>query len=459
MKTRIEEKKLADMRKRDRYKMNTKKFTLLLFSLAFLYLSVACDGLKTPEELIYPPEINLERKMIEDTVRRFLPTNSEIIFPKDKQSLRSEPYSNGARVINNIDEEVIALYRDKTSRKLGILSIRRNGETWSKVLDMQLDAFEIADYHIVDLDGDGENEIILGYFSIKDSFKYMMVLAYEDNAISKIYETEYLGFNISNGEIGARDIAFSTMGNDSRNNRFSIINYKNGKISKEEDYIYPENIDIYKISYGKINDELEGYYLDMYVDESTGKTDILSKGKDGLYSLLKDIEVNEISQAIPVASLDINNDGKIELVENKLLQQEDESIIIVQNEYKSISNNKDLVPIVNIIEDHYNNIKIILPPLAKWGIEDRINVNSEKDKINISYYSPEEKRFYKFLEIKIIGIDQDFENSYSLIMERGDSYIVGKKFEIENMPYVERIRLDDFFSSIGVLAEIIKVIE
>ena len=148
MKTRIEEKKLADMRKRDRYKMNTKKFTLLLFSLAFLYLSVACDGLKTPEELIYPPEINLERKMIEDTVRRFLPTNSEIIFPKDKQSLRSEPYSNGARVINNIDEEVIALYRDKTSRKLGILSIRRSGETWSKVLDMQLDAFEIADYHI-----------------------------------------------------------------------------------------------------------------------------------------------------------------------------------------------------------------------------------------------------------------------------------------------------------------------
>ena len=54
---------------------------------------------------------------------------------------------------------------------------------------------------------------------------------------------------------------------------------------------------------------------------------------------------------------------------------------------------------------------------------------------------------------------EKFDNSYSLIMERGNTLIIGKKIQMTDMSYLERVKLDDFFGSIGVLAEIVKVIE
>ena len=442
----------------EKSKLKKKKPVSILLSLLSLVLLSGCSGLKTPEELIGPPEVSLERKIIEDTIRKFLPANAEIITPQDNGESNSAA-AKGTRIIGEDSEEVITLYRDKVSRKVGILSIKRNGNLWSKLLDMPIDAFEVADYNIVDLDGDGKNEILIGYFSVNSPFKSMMVLGYRGGIMSKVYETEYLGFNIGESQDGGRSIAFSTVGSEGRNNKFIIMDYENGSIKKSDEFVYPENIDIYKITYGSINDEEKGFYLDMYVDESTGKSDILGRNEEGLYSIIKKTKMPEIVQDIPMASTDINNDGNIELVQNRLLKQENESAAVILNEYISINNKEEFVYLVNILEDHYNNIKIILPPLKDWGIEDSVQVKSEKDMLSIKYYSQEQKSYHKFLEIKIIPLAEKFDNSYSLIMERGNTLIIGKKIQMTDMSYLERVKLDDFFGSIGVLAEIVKVIE
>ena len=77
------------MQKKDKTKKARKYRLGVLLIITSLILS-GCSGLKTPEELIGPPETNLEKKMTEDTIRRFLPANSEIITPQEKSVLSTE---------------------------------------------------------------------------------------------------------------------------------------------------------------------------------------------------------------------------------------------------------------------------------------------------------------------------------------------------------------------------------
>lgn len=445
------------MQKKDKTKKARKYRLGVLLIITSLILS-GCSGLKTPEELIGPPETNLEKKMTEDTIRRFLPANSEIITPQEKSVLSTEAVYK-ADISGEGDREIVALYRDKASRKIGIVGIKKAGDIWSKIIDISLDAFEIADYYIVDLDSDGKSEILIGYFSTNTPFKSMTVLGNNNGNISKIYETEYLGFNITAENNGMHNIVFSTIGQGGKNNKFVIMDYSEGKVRKVDEYVYSEDIDIYKISYGSVNNEIEGFYLDMYVDESTGKTDILGKNKEGLYSILKEIGVAEIIQSIPIASVDINNDGTIELVKNSFMAQQNESAMVILNQYLSINNKNNVIPLMDIVEDHYNNIRITLPPLENWDLENNIFVNSEKDEIKLYFESQESQAPYAFMEVKISPISEGYDGEYTLIAERGNYFILGQKFELDQLSSIEKAKYDSFFDSIGNLLEIVKVIE
>lgn len=447
-------KELADMQKRN--KINNISLCILIS--ASIFLLNGCTGLKTPEELIGPPETNLEKKITDETIRKFLPANSEIIMPQEKNGL-SIGAIDQTMISEDNEDEIIALYRDKSSRKIGVIGIKKLGDIWSKIIDISLDAFEIADYYVVDLDSDGKSEILIGYFSSNTPFKTMIILGDSEGEFKHVYETEYLGFNIYTENNQSHNIAFSTIGADGKNNKFVIVNYIDGEIHKLEEYLYPEGIDIYRISYSKINDQAEGFYLDMYVNESIGKTDILGRVAGQLSSVLEKLGIGEITQSIPVASVDINNDGKIELIKNKFLPQENESIMVILNEYLAINNDNKLIPVMDIVEDHYNNIRISLPPLRTWELENHILVNSKKDAIKLYFESFETGEQHLLLEVKISPISEGYDGDYTLVAERGNYFILGKKLVLGGLSNGEKNKYGNFFDSIGNLLEIIKIIE
>lgn len=429
--------------------------TVVICLVISLFLS-ACTGLKTPEELIGPPQMNMEQKILEDTVRRFLPSNGELITAQEKSVSMTDPVVQ-TTITKNGDRDVVALYRDKSSRRIGIVILRQYQDLWSKIMDVSLDAYEISDYHILDLNSDGKNEIIIGYFSTSTPFKSLTIFSDIGGSIQKIYQTEYLGFDVGSDSEKGRYIALSTVGSGGRNNRFILMDFSKDRELETSEFEYAENIDIYRITYGKLNEQYSGFFLDMYVDESSGKTDVLSRGDEGLQSILMKLSLPEVRQQIPFASTDINADGMIELVSNRVLPQDDGSTNIILNSYININDQNAYVPLMDVVEDHYNNIKVTLPPLSVWGIENRFFVIASKNRLLLSFQ--EDDRRSDLVEVVLRSIQDGYDENYTLISERSNMFLLGKKYSVRDLHEADRTVYEGYYEAVGSLAEIVRFME
>lgn len=432
-----------------------KSWLLLILLLSFLI--GGCNSLKTPEEIIGPPEVDLEKKIINDLVLSFIPANSELlIIPVEQSDINTEPLLE-VNLDNDNDKEILALYRDKTTRKIGLILLDSNQESWTKKYELKLDAFEVADYSVVDLNHDGNFEIILGYFSVTDPYKELIILGNKGNGIEKLYETKYLAIDINDlNPQQEAEIAISVSGNVN-NNRFVILNYKNDMIQKIGEMIYPEDVEIYKISYSKINDNVSAYFVDMYINESTGRTDALSFVNGDLSSILKQNGIMDITQKIPMTSKDINGDGKTELISNEVVFESEGIAKLVLSKYYTLNSNMELVLVSQFYDDYDLNIKIGLAPTIRGTIE----VEKIENMLNFKYKNQQnnsESIFLTVVETANNGIGeygQGFEN----ILERGERFVFAKVSDSSNLTGLDKAEFDSLIQSVNNLSDVIKYID
>lgn len=435
-----------------------KIWTIFAVVYAMVFFLAGCDGLKTPEELIGPPEVDLDKKKINDRIQAFVPANAELlVIPQGRNSKNSDSVHQ-----SNFDEdedlEIIALYRDKNERKIGMLIADQNAATWYKKFEMNIDAFEISDYIVTDLDNDGIKEIVLGYFSIKDPYKELMILGYVNGSIQKIHEMKYLALDLNNiGKENTVEMAISTEGNDNSNNKFVILNYKNNIIQKTGEMIYPEGTEIYKILYGKMNSTQKAYFVDMYVDESTGRTDIVSLVDQDLTSIIRENNISDITQEIPMASTDTNGDGIIEVISNKILEQDQGIAALVINLCYNINMNDELILLSKVYSDYEMNIQISFPVVTNADIF----VRKSGDHLKFYYRSKKLTREIEFLDI-IKRTKQSLgenERNYLQVADRYDEVILARLKSDSSLTGAEKNEFDKMYDSITNLSDIIRFIE
>lgn len=430
-----------------------RKIGLIITLILSFYIVSGCSGIKTPEELIEPPGIDPEKRMMISTVTSFIPTNSEIlnIFGSSKNNNSESIVS--VNLDNSMDDnEIVSIFRDRTTRKLGLLIIKNTNSTWSKIFETRIDSTDISDYSVVDLNNDGKSEIILGYFS--DKGKQLFILANENSFYKKIFETKYLALNVNKIE-NRRLLAISVDGFFGFNNNLVILEYDGSKINKISEKRYSDNVEIYKIEYGSVNSKQKGYFVDMYINGQTGDTDVLELSESKLISLINDDKKILLQKELPTVSADINGDGIIDISGNERLYREGNKVRLVFSNFFYIDNDKNLKVIKSVYDDFDLNINVELKGIDLDYL-DAIKIDYESLIFRFIYIGKE----VEFLNIKRVPINQvqNYEG-YNIVLEKEDIAIIAKLDYLENIESNYKYEFDKTYKAFRNLTDIIKFIE
>lgn len=418
-------------------------FTMLASMLILLIILGGCGGLKTPEELIQPPELNVEKKKLNDALLNYLPQNADLIVLPYAKGLKHESSLINKNIDKDEESEVVALYRDKNTRKIGLIVLDKKNEVWVKKTDVKLDAFEVSDYKVMDVNNDGLDEIMIGYYGVTNPYKEINIYKQEDSLLKLIFKERYLAMDVLDADgDGIQDIVISDFGNTEKNNRVSVLNVFEENVVKISEIIYPKENEVYSITFGKVNETTKAFYVDMYVNQTYGQTDVVVYENKELKSLIKETNIGAIIQTTPIKSVDIDDDGIIEVAKMQFIDGYDKenstANSFVKNYYK-ITENLNLDLVSQVYEDIDMNINVTFPISFKNNFF--IDKSSGENKISI-YFSPEQSRKETlFMLIKKVEKTQldSLLGEYQLITEMDNMAIIAKIMdEPENLTSEEK---------------------
>lgn len=428
-----------------------KKVLLIIISMIIL----SSCGIKTPEELIEPPEVDLERKKIMTIVNSFLPANSEIINAANFSPTNTLESVLSVNLNNDSDDEIIAIYRDKNTRYVSFIILELEETIWTKKLEIKFDSADISDYFVVDLNNDGKNEVIIGYY--EDTNKKIQIITNNEFGEYEIsFKEQYMALNLRKDN-DRYFLAISGSDESHRNNKLSVLLYEDDKFLELAKYVYDENIDIYKVEYTNISSSQKGYILDIYKDLYQGTTDILIMEDNVLKSIIKDEDKNLFSQNVLTMSSDINGDGIVDINGNEIVLADENNQAVIINRYYNISDKEDIILLKTLYEDNNAGIKIDFKSLDT----SRIKIDKENYKNIKFYYVDNNSNKIKFLELIKINLARDILDleEYEIIKEDGQDAIIAK-FEYPNSLYgLDKSRFDKIYYEMKKNDDLIKFVE
>ncbi len=418
-----------------------KKIKIFLL-LTVMILLTACQGLKTPEELIAPPEVDLEKKEIKDRVIEFLPAKYELV-----QIPISIDYKNTDAIFKtNLDsdnnEEIVALYRDDVDGKINVLVIEENDGDWRKKYEQKIDAYEISDYFVADCDADGSSEILIGIYNSSQSYKELVIIGNKSGKLDICYTTKYLALDIKNKVDNIVQIVISTAQNTLNNNKLVILNFKDGSVQKAGEYIYPHDAEIYRITYGNANENTKAYFVDMYMDINSGSTDILNFYGSNLDSIVKNTPSSRITQEIPFETQDINGDGILDVVKNAVLSRSENGETLTLSMGYNVDDDGRLKEVARFYDDRKNLIHIdILPEV------ENIVAKQEEKGVSLYFKSIEKDQEIKFFEaLKIRGNElSEYDQDYIRAGSRNGEVLMVRLLDNDDLSGAEESEFDKLF--------------
>ncbi|WXR62924.1 hypothetical protein WG909_06880 [Peptostreptococcaceae bacterium AGR-M142] len=298
-------------------KGSKKNFVKILFIILTTFLFSGCIGIVTPEELLQKPKIEPYKVQIKNAVDTYMPTNGKLAIPYE---------SKGGSSVNLVDldgddkEEVVVFYEAmKEYYQIGAFVLKDVDGYFEVSNYIQGDGIFLLDASFIDLTGDDNPELLMGWYNGKDKYKTLDIYTFKNDNLRKIDTINYTSF-----EIGDLD-------NDLENELYAI------KVNKEEDealveqYKLDENLSLVKTAYINTNSFVDNVskseianmtknkkalFIDYDVANS-GYTNIITYEDNMLKKVFDDrrekIEEIKTFQTYPLGSFDIDDDGIMEI--------------------------------------------------------------------------------------------------------------------------------------------------
>lgn len=397
-----------------------------------LFLLSSCGRLLTPEELIRPPEMNVGNKLIKDALSSILPQGAVLYsLPYMSQNKQDPNSQEQAFTLQDFDgdgeKDVIALYRNGSMQMFGVIVLKKEKENWNKKFEIKLDALEIQDYSILDIDKDGYAEIVVGYIN-KSEEKLISIFKQEGKELENIFEEQYYSFEFSDFEKG-RDtyLILSNFSTEPFSNSVKLFRYRDGMMKMSDQVFYSRGMDPYHVQVGKIDENHMGVFVDLYVNSSYGQSDVLLFKEGKIKSIVTNKEKVLSTQNYPTQSTDIDSDGIVEVVQtidvsSTSLQHFGKPVFV--KDYLKIIDLSSLKLVEEIYEDSYDmHIKIVFPK-EFWNKYFMVK-DPYSEKLTI-YYRPDEKEellYFPLMEIQHLDIAYKLNYGSYYVINETDSTI------------------------------------
>lgn len=414
-----------------------KKIKPVLLAMAVALVFTGCTNIATPEELIEPPELNLEKQSMKEALEKFLPEDSTTTALPNLDGVDKEMAFSPIDLNDDGQLEMIAFYKDKNTKLMGMLILSNKRDKWEKISDIKLNSFDILQFKVLDLDNDKHKEIVLGTYS-DESISYgkkLTILSFKDDQVKPILEMPYAGMAL--GDLDKDDsyeISILYQNEEMIENRLRMMRVAGNKVSKIDEKIFPQGVDPYSIAIGNIYDDEEVIFVDSFSGIYEGRTDIFFF-KDKKIKDIEDYKGFKLSdKSFPVQTKDVDSDGIMEVgipfspPDNDQLY--DPLKPWVKSYYK-INKDSTMSLVKQIYEDYKMSFLFEIPDSFENNYS--ITGNETSDKIEINFIASD-KKAYKLAEIKMINKTkwQETDEVLQIISETNDDITGGKVEDLSN---------------------------
>ncbi|WP_347451520.1 hypothetical protein [Acetoanaerobium noterae] len=414
-----------------------KKIKPVLLAMAVALVFTGCTNIATPEELIEPPELNLEKQSMKEALEKFLPEDSTTTALPNLDGVDKEMAFSPIDLNDDGQLEMIAFYKDKNTKLMGMLILSNKRDKWEKISDIKLNSFDILQFKVLDLDNDKNKEIVLGTYS-DESISYgkkLTILSFKDNKVNPILEMPYAGMALGDLDKDASyEIAILYQNEEMIENRLRMMRVAGNKVSRIDEKIFPQGVDPYSIAIGNIYDDEEVIFVDSFSGIYEGRTDIFFF-KDKKIKDIEDYKGFKLSdKSFPVQTKDVDSDGIMEVgipfspPDNDQLY--DPLKPWVKSYYK-INKDSTMSLVKQIYEDYKMSFLFEIPDSFENNYS--ITGNETSDKIEINFIASD-KKAYKLAEIKMINKTkwQETDEVLQIISETNDDITGGKVEDLSN---------------------------
>ena len=374
---------------------------------------------------------------MKEALEKFLPEDSTTTALPNLDGVDKEMAFSPIDLNDDGQLEMIAFYKDKNTKLMGMLILSNKRDKWEKISDIKLNSFDILQFKVLDLDNDKNKEIVLGTYS-DESISYgkkLTILSFKDNKVNPILEMPYAGMAL--GDLDKDDsyeIAILYQNEEMIENRLRIMRVAGNKVSRIDEKIFPQGVDPYSIAIGNIYDDEEVIFVDSFSGIYEGRTDIFFF-KDKKIKDIEDYKGFKLSdKSFPVQTKDVDSDGIMEVgipfspPDNDQLY--DPLKPWVKSYYK-INKDSTMSLVKQIYEDYKMSFLFEIPD--SFGNNYSITGNETSDKIEINFIASD-KKAYKLAEIKMINKTkwQETDEVLQIISETNDDITGGKVEDLSN---------------------------
>lgn len=413
----------------------------ILFCLLNMFWLCGCDfEFMSPDSLVTAPASNQEKLQQKQLITSFLGREEHLIVPKDMDNTNAYQYID---LDEDGEEEIIAFYANKENNfMLGFVILDQTDGQWFLSRKAIAYGTDIHYFSVRDLDGDGNMELMLGvrtgYGSLKELYLYQLNQS-EMVDITKEERITYDQLTVAQNADGRNVIVTARMDTSVLEGSSNIVvyAYRNGDVYS----IYNETFDGYcsQIRFAQISRNQQGVYLAMRHNHFVNIL-LLKETEEGFAVLMEHPLLYDYEDMQGLALFeDENSDGILEI--NSLWAPETDTVGKTYKDYIQVWLQWDeadgLRAVDAVLENSADGYRFQIP--LSWMDSLYYDFRSENDISWIDFYYENE--------------DLEFETVFSLAtidqlvwqdMEQADSLVVLGNHPNKNKVYVADIQKQEF---------------
>lgn len=429
--------------------MKIKKAVIFLLVISICLSLCGCNLFNNTDDLVSPPELTGQLYPIGQALKESAGSNYNLVYPTSgnhRSAIILEDI-NGDSVF-----EAFAFYStnddEMTHMHINVICQRENG--WVSVADQTIIATGVETVEFCDLNGNGVEEILVGWEVNGNSEKQLSVFSFDEDKLSQKMLQSYSGFlccDLDNN--GVNEIFVHLLNTSEKINKATVYSYSDEGVSQTSGCLLDSNV---KTAAEPVLSVLSSGQNAVYIDEIKGVgavTEVLYYSRGELVNPLLDKETSgENTVTLRAASLemtDINNDGILEIpVASELPNalQDDEKFYYTN--WCSFNGEKltvKLITVVNTVDGYY----VTLPNNLIGAIA--ISKDTENHKRSVYLYNSQTETVEGLLFTVTVFESDEFDNS---------SRSVNMTEIYRNESSVFAVELGDKSSAVGITAKTVE---
>ncbi|WP_312442983.1 hypothetical protein [Lacrimispora sp.] len=285
--------------------MNKKQTAMISILMAGTVLLAGCQ--KVPKQDSTPT------KPIDDVAAlgEFLPAGAELLTPKKaekKQSIYMEDLNKDG------NQEAFLLYRDpKDNRQAHMMFLVKENGAWQKKADMETGFTDIDTFDLVDLDGNGTQEVTVGGgLSVSSHDNQLYIYELQNGTLEKKADLSYDTLQISDFNDDQMPDLMIISKKESEMQTAGLYSYADGSLrSISEIDLDPEGT-LEHVAFGTLADGKKALFADSGIGAHSMLTEIIVY-ENGNLKKVGNPSDSILMKPYPLYSRDINGDGIVEV--------------------------------------------------------------------------------------------------------------------------------------------------